>query len=63
MKRKQESTPRWRVTVSAGARAREITELLQAETAGAAIKRAIREHGIKPERAKRLAAHRWRDNG
>ena len=45
MKRKNESTPRWWVTVIAGARAREITEL-KAESAEAAIKRAIREHGI-----------------
>ena len=57
MKRKNESTPRWRVTVIAGARAREITEL-KAESAEAAIKRAIREHGIEPEQQNWVGAYR-----
>ena len=38
-------------------RGREICEL-QAESAEAAIKRTIRQHGIDGERAKRLAAYR-----
>ena len=47
------SAARWRVTVIAGSRGREVCEL-QAESAEAAIKRAIREHGIEdPERQKR----------
>ena len=52
------SVSRWRVTVIAGSRGREVCEL-QAESAEAAIKRAIREHGIEnPERQKRLGAYR-----
>ena len=52
------SVQRWRVTVIGGSRAREITEL-QADSAEAAIKRAIREHGINdPHQQKRLAAYR-----
>jgi hypothetical protein len=48
----------WCVTVIAGSRAREICEL-QANTAAAAIKRAIREHGMDdPHQQKRLAAYR-----
>lgn len=49
---------RWRVTVIAGSRGREICEL-QAETAEAAIKRAVREYSIDDQhRQKRLAAYR-----
>jgi hypothetical protein len=56
MKRKSESSPRWRVNVIVGNRAREIAEL-QAPTADAAIKRAIREYGISdPHKQQRLAA-------
>ena len=52
------SVQRWRVTVIAGNRGRQICEL-QAESADAAIKRAIREHGIDdPHKQKRLAAYR-----
>jgi hypothetical protein len=55
-RRSPKDLPRWRVTVIVGARAREITEL-QAETAEAAIKRAIREFGINnPHHQSRLAA-------
>jgi hypothetical protein len=49
--------PRWRVTRIVGNRARELCEL-EAATADAAVKRAIREFGIDAERAKRLAAYR-----
>ena len=49
--------PRWRVTRIVGAAAREVCEL-QAKTADEAIRRTIREHGIEPERQKRLAAYR-----
>ena len=53
------SAQRWRVTVIGGSRAREITEL-EATSAEAAIKRAIREHGIDdPHKQKRLAAYGW----
>ncbi len=46
------------MTVIAGSRGREVCEL-QAESAEAAIKRAIREHGIEdPHKQKRLAAYR-----
>lgn len=52
------SVARWRVTVIAGSRGREICEL-QAESAEAAVRRAIREHGIDdPHRQKGLAAYR-----
>jgi hypothetical protein len=46
MKRKSESTARWRVDLMVGNKARETAEL-QSPTAEAAIKRAIREFGIK----------------
>ena len=56
MKRKSESSPRWRVNVIVGNKAREIAQL-QAPTAEAAIKRAIREYGISdPHQQSRLAA-------
>ena len=49
---------RWRVTQIGGSRGREICEL-EAASAEAAIKRAIREHGIDdPHRQSRLAAYR-----
>ena len=52
------SVQRWRVTMIGGSRAREITEL-QADSAEAAIKRAIKEHGIDDlHRQSRLAAYR-----
>jgi hypothetical protein len=44
-RRSTKDLPRWRMTVIARSRAREITEL-PAETAEAAITRVIREHGI-----------------
>lgn len=57
MKRKSVSSKvRWRVMRLAGARAQEITEL-EAASAAAAIKRAIKEHGIDAEGQKRLAAY------
>ena len=51
------SVARWRVNVIAESRAPEICEL-EAHSAEEAVKRMIREHGIEPERAKRLAAYR-----
>jgi hypothetical protein len=58
MKRiKKSSAPRWRVTRIVGAKAQHLGEL-QADSAEAAIKRAIREFRIEPERQKRLAAYR-----
>jgi hypothetical protein len=56
MKRTGKSFARWRVTVIGGAKAREICEL-EAQSAEAPIKRAIREHEIDdPHRQARLAA-------
>lgn len=56
MKPKSENLPRWSVRSIVGNKAREIAEL-QATTADAAIKRAIREFGINdPHRRSRLAA-------
>jgi hypothetical protein len=59
MKRKSSKpAPRWRVTQIGGSRGREICEL-EAATADAAIKRAVREYGIDdPHRQSRLAAYR-----
>lgn len=57
MKRAGKSSARWRVNWIVGAKAKEICEL-EAETADAAIKRAIREFEIEPERRDRLAAYR-----
>ena len=58
MKRKSSNNaPRWRVTQIGGSRGREICEL-EAASADAAIKRAIREYGIDdPHRQSRLAAY------
>jgi hypothetical protein len=56
MKRTSKSSPRWRVTVIGGAKAREICEL-EAQSAEEAIKRAIREFEITdPQQQSRLAA-------
>jgi hypothetical protein len=52
---KRKSTPRRRVTLIVGARAREICDM-EAKTADEAIMRATREYGMDPERQKRLAA-------
>lgn len=57
IKRTSKSSLRRRVTVIAGARAREICEL-QAKSAEDAVKRAARDYGIDPRRQKRLAAYR-----
>lgn len=57
--KKEAAGPRWRVTCIVGAKAQEICEL-NAETAEAAIKLAVRQHAIEPERRKRLAAYRVR---
>jgi hypothetical protein len=58
MRKQSESSPRWRVNAIVGNKAREIAEL-QAPTAEAAIKRAIREYGINdPHKQQRLAARR-----
>jgi hypothetical protein len=58
MKSKSENLPRWRVSRIVGNRAREIAEL-QAASADAAIRRAIREYGIDdPHQQQRLAAKR-----
>ena len=51
------NSPRWRVTRIIGAKAHEICEL-GATSADHAIKRAIREFEIEPERQNRLAAYR-----
>ena len=51
------SFPRWRVTRIISAKAHEICEL-DAASAEHAIKRAIREFEIEPERQNRLAAFR-----
>lgn len=56
MKRTSKSEPRWRVTSIQGAHAQEICQL-RAKSAGEAIKRAIREFDIDPERQKRLAVY------
>jgi len=57
MAKKANEHPRWRVTHIAGAKAREICEL-EARSAEDAVKRAIREFEIAPERQNRLAAYR-----
>lgn len=54
MKRKSENLPRWVVNRIIGNQAREICEL-EAKSAEAAIKRAIREYGIDDPQ-QRLAA-------
>jgi hypothetical protein len=55
-RKKSEGSHRWRVNVIVGNKAREIAEL-QAPSADAAIKRAIREFGISnPHEQARLAA-------
>jgi hypothetical protein len=56
MTHRSENLPRWSVRSIVGNKAREIAEL-QAATAEAAIKRAIREFGINdPHKQQRLAA-------
>jgi hypothetical protein len=57
MAKSAKDLPKWRVTRLIGARASEICEL-RAKNADDAIKRAVREYGIEPERQKRLAAYR-----
>lgn len=57
MKRTRKSSPRWRVTRIAGAKAREICEL-EAKNAEAAVRRVIREHQIPAEDHMRIAAYR-----
>ena len=57
IKRTSKDVPRWRVNRIVGNAARELCEL-DAKSAEDAIKRAIREFEIKPERQNRLAAYR-----
>ena len=57
MSKRTKPLPRWRVIVICGPAAREICQL-EAKTPDAAIKRVVREYGIKSARQKRLAAHR-----
>lgn len=57
MANRPKDLPKWRVTRIVGAAAREVCEL-HATSAEEAVKRAIREYDIEPERQSRLAAYR-----